>query len=167
VLYVIGGRGTTGLENATIAPFSQITLPIGGTAGGAVSVEVDAGAPIVAGVTAPAGSYDPPSYLGSTGAERAWLLVGSAAGRDAAQHLTIFNPGATASEVTVRFLHGAGGPVLRVTVPPHGRLTRSIDGLAQGGILISVTATAPVTVARTVTTADGTAVSTGWSQTAG
>jgi hypothetical protein len=165
-LHVIGGRGTAAQENATIGPFSQIVLPVGGTPGGAVSAQIDANALIVAGASVPSGSSDPLSYLGSIGAESSWLLLGSAAGRDAQQSLTLYNPGVKPSGVTVRFLHGASGPSLHLTVPPHGRLTRMVDKWVQGGTLIDVTATAPIVVARTVTTADGTAVSTGLSPSA-
>lgn len=137
----------------TVGAFSQLSIPVAGlNSGSGVGVEVTAGAPIVAGASWTDRQAQQWFSLAGTVVTPDWAVLGSAAGRGSSQTLTVLNPNDAAVTVTVGTgRDGAGGPGWQVSMPPHSRYARVLDGLvpADGGIVV-IHASAPVAVGRTL-----------------
>ena len=139
-------------------------VPVGDwTVAPAFGVIVTAPGPIVASLLLHTRSAQPSFYLGSANAGRSWIVVGSTAGRGCRQILAVLNPNATTCTVSFTVMHGESkGAAWQMRVPADGRVARIVDGLvaADGGI-ITIQASEPIAVGRTLESSSGTATSLG------
>ena len=155
-------KGQGPWQQRSVPAFGQVNLSLGGlTASPAIGIEVDADGPVVAGAMRQAGTVSPSAYLGAIEAARSWLVLGGYAGRGSSQTISVINPGNSASTITFRAEGTNAQGTWRVSIPPHGRYARQLDGLVTGNQALSIRASSPVAVGRTVSSTSGSATSTG------
>ncbi|HWE61043.1 MAG TPA: hypothetical protein VHB98_04975, partial [Chloroflexota bacterium] len=119
--------------------------------------------PVVASELLATKTAQPSFYLGSANAGQSWIVMGSNTGAGSSQTLSVLNPNSTSCTVTFSVVHGTStGSTWRIRLPAYGRIARIVDGLvpADGGI-ITVQASEPVAVGRTLESNSGAATSTG------
>ena len=154
-------KGQGPWQQRIVPPFSQVNLSLGGlTTVAAIGIEVDADGPIVAGAMRHAGIGSPSAYLGAIEVARSWVVLGGYAGRGTSQTISVINPGNSACTIAFRAANDMQG-TWKVTIPAHGRYARLLDGLVAGNQALSIHASAPVAVGRTVSSESGSATSTG------
>ena len=155
-------KGQGPWQQRTIPAFGQVNLSLGGlTTSTALGIEVDADGPVVAGAMRQAGSVSPSAYLGAIEAARSWLVLGGYAGLGTSQTISVINPGNSPCTITFQAEGSDPQRTWHVSIPAHGRYARTLDGLVAGNQALSVRASAPVAVGRTVSSKSGSATSTG------
>lgn len=155
-------KGQGPWQQRTVPAFGQVNLSLSGlTTSVALGIEVDADGPVVAGAMQQAGTASPSAYLGAIEAARSWLVLGGYAGRGTSQTISVINPGNSPCTITFQAEGDIAQRIWHVSVPAHGRYARILDGLVAGNQALSVRASAPVAVGRTVSSKSGSATSTG------
>jgi len=144
------GGGAGRWIGRAVAPFSEWRLPLSElTATNQLSSEVSASAPIVVSASWSAGAL-PATTLGTATASRDWTAIVGLGGKGTNETIDLMNPFARTASVTVSVASAAGLAVAwRVTLPPHGRASRSVPVAAeQNGATILIHATQPIVAGR-------------------
>ncbi|MGH2344231.1 MAG: DUF5719 family protein [Chloroflexota bacterium] len=133
----------------TVAPYTEWRLPLSELASNKrLAADVSANVPVIASASWTTGNEPTTTTLGSAATADTWSFVAGLGDQGMAEEVDLFNPSKTASTVriSVQGAHG-NGPSWRVSLPAHGRASRTLPkGTGRGGAGVTIRAARPIVV---------------------
>jgi len=154
-------NGTTGVRTVSVAPTSELSVPVAGFGfpAGTFGLYVTANRHITAQITMARDGRDGDALLGNTGLGERWYLAEGYTGLTFHETVSVLNPDpATPAHMQMQLLPFGGRPgkSIVVTVAPHSNLVTDINSQLPGQSLsIIAISDRPVVVERTLTFSNG------------
>jgi len=154
-------NGTTEVRTVSVAPTSEMSVPVAGFGfpAGTFGLYVTANRHITAQITMARDGRDGDALLGNTGLGTRWYLAEGYTGLTFHETVSVLNPDpATPAHVQLQLLPfgGRAGKSIVVTVAPHSNLVTDINSQLPGQSLsIIANSDRPVVVERTLTFSNG------------